>query len=631
MPTVRRWNPQVEQAPLPGPRMVVPDTSGYEAVAKGLGQVAQAGKAVFDVNQQELEDARKDRLTEAYVRLARERMVIEDSVKQVDGKAALEQDLVGETRKRLDEAADKISGEFTDPVLVERFQKHRLDQSLQLEHTTRGHVSQQAESFRLQSYKDALDVSDLDAQRAAMPVVVEGKVVLGDPGGLQAAIERKRGAIEARRAEKGDAWVKAETAAQLGVLHAGVIQSLTSGEKPQPQLAVAYLNEHRADMAPALVSKIEKDLMADVREDAGGAVARGFVARATDATGRYRYDQAKAELDAYLASDATPSEKKAATSEFTAASLRAEKGFASKVDSVGDLAMTKIGNAGYSLKAAREELRWLRREDVGQGQLADAIEARVKNILEEQARGPAATPAQKSAMVDFYLSLPTRANEYASKPEAFKQSWYGKLSEKDLVTASAMVAQFGVAARKPDESLPPTVIAAVTALGHQAGKWAKTGPKNDDQKMAFYGLTAALLEEQARLKTAGPVKPDDLVAFARKKLVSGTAYTSTGGEETGITELDVQNPNVNPGLAGAVFISDENRKRYEEKLRGRGLPVDSKDWLLYLHMSEQPGVDASTLPISKKMQDDLKAAEEMKARGKAFVDPKTGEYTGRTR
>lgn len=621
MAIVRRWNPQVDQAPLAQPRPVQRDTSGIRALAQGVGQVADV-VAAADIKA--TEDARLTREKDAANQLARTRLTLEDAARQAKGKVALEVDLLAGALKGLDDEAEKLAAGISDPKLAERVRLHHQDQRLALEHSIRGHVSKEADAFALQAHKDTVELADLDAQRSAER---------GDFEGVGAAIERKKGAIakEAQRLGLGQDWVALETTKELGVLHASVIKTLNGGENPQPRKAARYLDLHRSEIAPALARKIEDELLGDVQEDDGAAAARGFVSSAVNAEGRFDLAAATSAFDAYMKSDASPKARKAAEVEFNSAKVRAAQAFGARVDKAAEDAWTKIANGGYSLRAAQEQLDWLRRPEVGQAEVADKIAMRLTNFLEERSKPGPPTRSQKTAFVDFMLGLPANANRYASNPETFKQEWWGRMGEKDLAHAAQMVAQFGVAARKPDETLPPSVLAAVTALGAQAGKWGKTGPKNDDQKLQFYGLTAALLEEQARLKVAGPVKPDDLVAFARRKLVSGTAFTPAGGEESGVTELDVQNPNVNPGLAGAVFIPDDRRKVYEDRIRREGLPV-TKDWLLYFHLSEQPGVDLNSLPFTPEMKAQREGVKKRAEEGKkTYFDPKTGEYTGRTR
>lgn len=621
MPTVRRWNQQVEQAPLAPPRPIQTDTSGYRELAQGLGQVANV-TAAADIKA--ADDARTTREKDAANQLARTRLTLEDAARQAKGRVALEVDLLAGALKGLDDEAEKVTAGISDPKLAERVRLHHQDQRLALEHSIRGHVAKEADDFAVQTHKDAVQLADLDAQRSAER---------GDFDGVGAAIERKKGAIlrEAQRLGNGQDWVTLETTKELGVLHASVIKTLNGGENPQPQKAARYLDLHRSEIAPALARKIEDELLGDVQEDDGANAARGFVSSAVNAEGRFDLASATTSFDAYMKSDASSKAKRAAEVEFAAARTRAAQAFGAKVDKAAEDAWTKISNGGYSLRAAKEQLDWMRRPEVGQAEVADKIALRLTNFLEERSKPGPASKAQKTAFVDFLLGLPANANRYASKPESFKQEWWGKMAEKDLAHAAQMVAQFGVAARKPDETLPPAVLAAVTALGAKTNKWGKTGPKSDDQKLLFYGLTSALLEEQARLKVAGPVKNDDLVAFARKQLIEGTAYTSTGDEESGVTELDVRNPNVNPGLAGAVFIPDDRRKVYEDRIRREGLPI-TKDWLLYFHLSEQPGVDPNSLPVTPEMTAQRKAVKKLAEEGKkTYFDPATGEYTGRTR
>lgn len=249
MPTVRVWNPQVEQAPLPTPRFQPADTSGFVALARGFGQVAQAAQQVSEAEQQELEKSRSARLMDAYAELAASRMDIEDTVQKQKGKDALGVDLVQQSTKLLDNHAEKIAASFNDQELTDRFKKMTIAQRLQLQEVAGRHVAQEDTVFRAQTYKSVQELATQDAARSALA---------GDLEGVTRAVGTKLGAVDelARTHGWSDQTHQAEANAQVTTLHTGVVQAFIDADRVGD--ASAYLTQYRSQIEPATFEHLSK-------------------------------------------------------------------------------------------------------------------------------------------------------------------------------------------------------------------------------------------------------------------------------------------------------------------------------------------------------------------------------------
>jgi hypothetical protein len=251
MPTVRVYQPQVQQAALPTPRAIQADTSGYDALARGVGAVASEADRVA---KQELEKTRNARLMDAYAELATGRQDIESVAQQQKGKDALGQDLVNQTGELLDNHAAKIAESLSnDQELVDRFKKIQLEQKLQLTGTVGRHVTSENENFQKVSFETALQKASESAKREAL---------LGNVPGAQAELGNLRGVIDSFGAGQG--WDKDTKDRVLlsatSATHAGVVKGLLAGDAPRPDLASEYLRTHRAEMTTDAISTAETEL-----------------------------------------------------------------------------------------------------------------------------------------------------------------------------------------------------------------------------------------------------------------------------------------------------------------------------------------------------------------------------------
>jgi hypothetical protein len=251
VPTVRVYQPQVQQAALPSPRIIQGDTSGYDALARGLGTVASVAKQQAD---QEIEKTRNARLMDAYAELATGRQDIESVAQQQKGKSALEQDLVSQTGELLDNHAAKITDSLSnDQELVDRFKKIQLEQKMQLRGTVERHVTTESENYQKVSFDTALQKATEGAKREAL---------LGNVPGAQAELGNLRGVIDSYGAGQG--WDKDTRDRVLlnatSATHAGVVKGLLAGDAPRPDMATEYLRTHRAEMTTEAISTAETEI-----------------------------------------------------------------------------------------------------------------------------------------------------------------------------------------------------------------------------------------------------------------------------------------------------------------------------------------------------------------------------------
>lgn len=358
----------------------------------------------------------------------------------------------------------------------------------------------------------------------------------------------------------------------------------------------------------------EGRLTQDERDEEGVRAAREMVVGFTNDQGRLSYDQALAALQHLEADPGVSQEvKKAARTEFTASSTLAESAWKRKVVDTADLAETKIANAGFRFDAARQEISWLRREDVGQGKLADDLRKWAADALEEKATGRHPTPGQRQAFVDFLLAWPANQTRYTASPSELKAEWRGKLAPRDLERAASMVATSGVQVRGADETLSPTVVAGITALGADAGRWGKKGPKTPEQKTEFAELHDAMLQAQRELrakKGSKDIPAKELLDEAKKILTKGRIFTPTGEVEGGVTQLESR---TSPAYSGSLFIPDDEYTKSKKALVNAGYP-STDEWIRWYYMGSVLKVPDAENPRPKlervpRSPDDTSRAE----------------------
>lgn len=587
---VRMPTPGVAGAALPSPRSVRTGEGGLESVARGVGAVGEAAQRWAVVEEREREDAQALRIQElegeytGYVQEGLHNAQNGLLAQQGRNASAASVPFYEALESKRQELLERLS---TDPedrgrrVLAARLEK--LAGSARS--TGESHVMRQN------------DVAD-DASFAVLKAKVKDRVATDafDPTLRQEAMEQLVPFLRARAQRKG---LSAEDAAGLEAEWRGeatetiLNRLIARGSYAQARNLLA--DPKVQEVLGEKVAGFEKQLVGDERAAEGAGAARGFVRAATNREGMFNRSQAQGELDRLLASDAADEVKKAAEQEFGAASQRAEQAWTQRLADTAERALTKIVNGGGSLAAAKDERRWLLTDEVNGGAIWLKVEAARKAWLREKAEGLPETPEQRASMVDFLVNLPTSVQKYAAKPESFKLDWMDKLSPKDLERAAGMVAVQGIAVRKPDETLSPSVTAAVTALGDKAGSWGKKGPTSPEQKDMFYRLHGELLEEQARLKVAGtpPAKAQEqLLDYARKRLREGRVMGTGLIRDDRTTELEAQTA---PGYADKVFLAKDDEKRYREKLRGRGFP-ETDEWIRWLHFASQ-GVPDEANPM----------------------------------
>lgn len=577
MPRVRQPQRTVFSSPLPtpgaGPRT---DFSGQAALAQG---VERATDVAIRLQQKAREDAlavRVEELEGEFTGLVNTGLHDRNAgILNQAGKAAAEQsegwyDWLGKQQERV---LEQVDDERARDILRARTAKLVESARSRVE----VHVAAQNEKADDDALtalrarvKDRLGVDALD--RAARAAAVEQLVPH-----LQSYARRKGFTPEAATALEA-AW-RGEAAELV------MNRLVSSGRYAQARsyLADPAVQAVLGDRIP----RFEAALVQDEQEADGAARGRAFVAGATNREGRFDLPAAQAQLDALLADPGLdPRIKKAAEAEFSAASTRAARAWDAKLDETVDRALTKIQNGGLSLAAAADERRWLLSQDVNGGKLWAAIEQHRRGILRERSQGLPETPEQQAAMVDYLVALPGNLQRYAARPEEFRRDWLGRLSPKDLERAAGYVAMQGVAARKPDESLPPSFVADVVALGAQAGKWKRKGPTTPEQKALFYQLERELLSKQGELRAAGGGSVDQakLRAYAEERLAAGRVLE--GGD--GATAIEAESQ---PGNIGKTFVSEKDETRIREQLVRLGYP-STDEWIRWALQGERGVPDA---------------------------------------
>jgi CRISPR/Cas system endoribonuclease Cas6 (RAMP superfamily) len=577
MPRVRMPTPGVAAAALPTPRAVRTDAgAGMASIAQGLGQAAGAGERYAAVRKQEQEKALAIRLEELEGEFTRE---LNAGLHKADGGVLNQQGRNASAAsvpfyETVEKRRAKLLEQVDDPkarqILDLRTRKLSDGARARVEsHVAQQNVAADETAFKVlkSTVKDRLanDALDPAARAEATEQLVPHLRSFAQRNGLDP--EAAAGVEAAWRGEAAEV----------------VMNRLISAGR------YAQARNFLADPAVTSVlgdrlGRFESQLVQDEQEADGSARARGFVGTATNGEGRFNRAAAQTELDKVLADQGLdPRIRKAAEAEFTAAASRAEQAWSAKLAAKADDAWTKIINGGYSLRAAKDELAWLRRDDVAGGDIVTALEGRLKARQAAQAGAPP-TPAQRSAMVDFLVGLPQNVNRYAADPSAFKREWWGKLSDADAEQAAGYVARQGIAAAKPDANLDPLTVKELIHLGGPKGAklWGTKGPKSEADRILFDTLYRATLEEQGRQRVAsgGTVDQKALIEFARRKLAKG----EVAGEE--VTQLEAE---TNPAFAGEAFtaeIPDADAKRYQTRLLGRGLPTGD-EWVRWLFNAER--------------------------------------------
>lgn len=579
---------QVDQAAVPGYRQnfsdPVPDA--VSGVAQGVENAAAGASRLYDKVKAEQDNAALDAAQAKLLALGEDKLNNPDNgFTTRKGQFAL-----AESHVYLD-YYDREAAKIRDSLSEDQrktFDPGMAHARVGFESSVNRHVNRESEALAEQSNAAALDAANAGAVGAAKR---------GDFNSVQDYIGAGLGAIDRRArvlgltkdivAQQHKAF---STQTRLGVLD-------TLMESGQAGKARAYLDLYRDQMDASVIAKsnIEK-VIANASDAATGAqAARQALAGAqttairpwdTTLTPVARIDPAKAyaELGKLEADPSVSENAKHAAREKTDLLVRnSEQTWKSMLDDTYSRAITKLERNGWQLSGLGQEKAFLLSSEVEGGSTWEAIVGRRDQEMHRRS-GAASTPAQRAAMVEFLLTLPQRQTDYMTgDPNAFASEWGPKLSGSDMEQAAGYVARAGVAAAKPDETLPTPVIGRIKQAGAEAGFWNNKGPKSEDDQRRYLAVYTDLLAKQADLKRQGKklddkTVQDTMTAWATKGKVPGTGilWDDTASRVDYATDPKYQ------GKPFVEEIPDDFRKLAESKLKEKGQPV-SGDFVRWLY------------------------------------------------
>lgn len=268
----------------------------------------------------------------------------------------------------------------------------------------------------------------------------------------------------------------------------------------------------------------------------------------------------------------------------------------SMLDDTYERAITKLQNNGWRMAALAEEKAFLNDPDVNGGEVWRKIEDTHRARLNQDA-GRAATPQQREAMVRFLLTLNTRHSEYIN-PEnvkAFMAEWGPQLSPSDYEKAAGYVAREGLAANRPDENLPLSVVQRIKSDLASYGVWenGRKEPKSAVDQRIFLDVYYDLLATQADMRRQGKLLTDDMVKqkiqyHATKGRVKGANWL--GLDKTGVPRVKAQVQF--PGHEFVAEIPEADRQRVLKAFSERGMPVPSNEMVLQVLRAERAEEEA---------------------------------------
>lgn len=581
------YTQKVGTASLPGVRQ-----SGADPVSEAIGRVGQSisnlGGGAAGIVKKVTDEQDEAAVQDAYAKLSSAKQAYLDGpngITTLKGKDALDEH--ESFVKAFNTDAADIRDKLTSDNQREKFSRILESEKLGFLDSVDRHVEQQSDVIKAQA---------LDGARSAAQSDAIGAASRGQLDQIHNAIGNGLGAIDsAARAGGWDAsYAEAQRKTFATQTHIGVLDTLL--EKGDVSGAAFYLKEHSGEMDATMLSKsnMEKIIRTATDATSGAQMARKFVGGSASTVIRpwdpntpiAHVDPTKA-LAELAKTEADPSVSetvKQAAREHTEALVRnSEQTYKAMLDDVYARSITKLSSNGWRLSALSQEKTFLLASEVGGGQTWQAIIDKRDQELHRQS-GAASTPAQRSAMVQFLLTLPQRQTEYMTgDPNAFSSEWGPKLSGADMEQAAGYVARSGVAAAKPDETLPTPVIGRIKQAGAEAGFWDNKGPKTEDDQRRYLAVYTDLLAKQAELKRQG--KPlddktvqDTMAAWATKGKVPGTGilWDDTASRVDYATDPKYQ------GKPFVEEIPDDFRKLAESKLKEKGQPA-SGDFVRWLY------------------------------------------------
>lgn len=583
----RVYQQQVGSAGIGGYRQHIVDDRAAAAAQlnKGLEKLGQGAQQVRDVQDTAVLQDRFTKLQQAKQRLLDHP---ETGFVNQKGENALS------ARETVVTSFDGTAKELVDGLNQRQqtqFQRLLDHERLSFVDSVDRHVAQQSDVLAEQKLDGALSAASSSAAAAA---------ARGELDKVPEAIGLGEGALRLRARAAG--WNTA-FAAQKGKefatqSHLGVLDTLM--ERGQTSAAQQYLDTHRGDMDAGMLAKsnVEKTLRGMSDADAGARLARKYVTgsvadvvRPWDRTGtripHIDATRAFAELEKLEADGTIPERVKLAAREHTEALVRSsEATWKTALDDVYARAITKLAGNGWKLSDLAQEKHFLLDDDVRGGQVWDAIIAHRNNVLREKAGAPA-NADQRSAMVQFLVTLPENQSRYLSGDadayKSFMSDWGAKLAPTDLEQAAGYIARAGVGAAKPDQTLPGYAVARIKQVGDSAGLWGGKGPKSEEENNIYLFIYDGLLKKQAELKREGKPLDDEAVKTVLNELAAKGRVVGSSMflPDDVVTRAEYQ---TNPDYADKPFeeeIPEATREGIREKLRAGGRPV-TEDWVRWM-------------------------------------------------
>jgi hypothetical protein len=253
MPTIKRWTPQVDQAPEPNVQIIPQNWSGAAQVSRSMEVVTNI---VASTETKAHEDEARSILAGASAQLGDARLARAAEAEKAKGDGALKPDLLGDYSKKFADQAMAIKDSLP-PSLQAHFDPEYASQSVGFHRSVQGHIAKEADAYSQVQSKSELSSAVNIAAKTAITTVGLGGALTANPD-LDA--QRTRVVREAQRINDRNSWtgVPADTNMRLTLsgYHLGVLESLvTSDADGKGAAAKAYLAKYSNEIDAEALSK----------------------------------------------------------------------------------------------------------------------------------------------------------------------------------------------------------------------------------------------------------------------------------------------------------------------------------------------------------------------------------------
>lgn len=601
MPTVKVWSPQVDTQALPTPSGA--PGGGVDVLTQGIRDVGNTISKVWEQDQ-------LDRVTQAETAFQRE---LNDSIDRVQSAKGLDSVVAaGEAANAVAKSREELAKGFQSPAAQKLFMARSAALEEAARRQSQAYVRQQREEVTSQTLvarrqvglnaiaRSAFDDEAFATQLHALESFVNAdEAAKGRPHVEGATDDQVNDITRARREEVRQAAVMTRLNTLIGSESTGGLDKARQVLEVNRDLLGDKVGEYTGRIRAQVFAV---DGSARGREIANGAKATVTLPWDPQNTPIVRLDPnaAQAALTKLEADPTVPEPVKRIAREEVEHQVRTATAYFDRtLDDVYDRALTKVQASGWRLSAAGEEKAFLLDPKVNGGKQWAAIEAKAKAKLHEN---EPATPAQKAAFVDFLVTFPERQAEYIKNPRVIQTEWAAKLHAGDLDRAAAHVSQVGVAAQRPDETLPAWTLKAINVEGgpDRGSLWSAKGPKTPDQVASYNLIVQDLLAEQAKAKLQGKPLTEQVV---KDRL---TYWTTRGTvKDTGVLSDDSGVPRAKAATAttyeGKAFVEEIPKKHLDALKKAnleKGLPTNDA-WIRWTY-NNALGIPDDQNPVPPK-------------------------------